>query len=73
MVPVIELRVATPLGIAMDLNPVYVYIACLIESSLVSVPMVLIFIQVIDFFRHREYFNIAIRYVDAKHPLEIFL
>ena len=66
MVPVIELRGAIPLGIAMDLNPVYVYISCLIGSSLVSIPVVLIFRQVIDFFRHRKYFNILIRWVDAK-------
>ena len=66
MVPVIELRGAIPLGIAMGLNPVYVYISCLIGSSLVSIPVVLIFRQVIDFFRHRKYFNIVIRWVDAK-------
>ena len=66
MVPVIELRGAIPLGIAMDLNPGYVYISCLIGSSLVSIPVVLIFRQVIDFFRHRKYFNIVIRWVDGK-------
>ena len=66
MVPVIELRGAIPLGIAMDLNPVYVYISCLIGSSLVSIPVVLIFRQVIDFFRRRKYFNIVIRWIDAK-------
>ena len=66
MVPVIELRGAIPVGIAMDLNPVYVYIACLIGLSLLSVPVVLIFRQVIDFFRHRKYFNIVIRWVDRK-------
>ena len=66
MVPIIELRGAIPLGIAMDLNPIYVYIACLIGSSLVSIPVVLIFRQVIEFFRHRKYFNIVIRWVDAK-------
>ena len=66
MVPVIELRGAIPRGIAMDLNPVYVYISCLIGSSLVSIPVVLIFRQLIDFFRHRKYFNIVIRWVDGK-------
>lgn len=66
MVPVIELRGAIPLGIAMDLDPVYVYISCLIGSSLVSIPVVLIFRQAIDFFRHRKYFNIVIRWVDGK-------
>ncbi|ETJ38920.1 hypothetical protein Q604_UNBC07070G0001, partial [human gut metagenome] len=42
MVPVIELRGAIPLGIAMNLNPVYVYIYCLIASSLVAIPVVLV-------------------------------
>ena len=66
MVPVIELRGAIPLGIAMDLNPLYLYISCLIGSSLVSIPVVLIFRQVIDYFRHRKYFNIVIRWIDRK-------
>lgn len=44
MVPVIELRGAMPLGIAMNLNRLYVYINCLIGSSLVLIPVVLIFI-----------------------------
>ena len=44
MVPVIELRGAIPLGIAMDLNLLYLYISCLIGSSLVSIPVVFIFI-----------------------------
>ena len=66
MVPVIELRGAIPLGIAMDLNPIYVYLSCLIGSSIVSIPVVLVFRQVIDYLRHRKYFNIAIRWVDSK-------
>ena len=66
MVPVIELRGAIPLGIAMNLNPVYVYIYCLIASSLVAIPVVLVFRQVIDYLRHRKYFNQLIRWVDRK-------
>ena len=66
MVPVIELRGAIPLGIAMDLNPIYVYISCLIGSSIVSVPVVLVFRQVIDYLRYKKYFNIVIRWVDEK-------
>lgn len=50
----------------MDLNPLYVYLSCLIESSIVSVSVVLVFRQVIDYLRYRKYFNIAIRWVDAK-------
>ena len=66
MVPVIELRGTIPLGIAMDLNPIYVYLSCLIGSSIVSIPIILVFRQVIDYLRHRKYFNIAIRWVDSK-------
>ena len=49
MVPVIELRGTIPLGIAMDLNPIYVYLSCLIGSSIVSIPVVLVFRQVVDY------------------------
>ena len=66
MVSVIELRCAILLGIAMDLKPIYIYISCLIGSSLVSIPVVLLFRQVIDFLRHKKYFNIVIRWVDTK-------
>lgn len=66
MVPVIELRGAIPLGIAMDLNPIYLYITCLIGSSIVAVPVVLVFRQLIEYLRHRKYFNIIIRWVDKK-------
>ena len=66
MVPVIELRGAIPLGIAMDLNPIYLYITCLIGSSIVAVPVVLVFRQLIEYLRHRKYFNIIIRWVDRK-------
>jgi uncharacterized membrane protein len=66
MLPVIELRGAIPLGIAMNLNPIYVYLSCLIGSSIVSVPVVLVFRQVIDYLRYRKYFNIVIRWLDVK-------
>lgn len=66
MVPVLELRGAIPLGIAMDLNPVYLYIICVIGSSIIAVPVVLVFRRVIEFLRHRKYFNIAIRWIDKK-------
>lgn len=37
MVPVLELRGYIYLGIAVALNPLYLYIICLIGSSLVSI------------------------------------
>ena len=39
MIPVTELRGAIPIGIALDLNPIGVYIASVIGSTLVSVPL----------------------------------
>nr|WP_295597913.1 small multi-drug export protein [uncultured Terrisporobacter sp.] len=39
---------------------------CVIGSSIISVPVVLMFRQVIDYLRHRKYFNIVIRWVDSK-------
>ena len=66
MVPVVELRGAIPLGIAMKLNPVYIYMVCVIGSSIISVPVVLMFRQVIDYLIHRKYFNKVIRWIDKK-------
>lgn len=66
MVLVIELRGAIPLGIGMDLNPIYVYISCLVGSSIVAVPIVLVFRQLIECLRHRKYFNKVIRWLNAK-------
>ena len=66
MVPIIELRGAIPIGIAMDLNPIYLYIICVIGSSIISVPVVLMFRQIIDFLRYRKYFNKVIRWIDKK-------
>ncbi len=66
MIPIIELRGAIPLGIAMNLNPIYLYITCVIGSSIISVPVVLIFRHVIDYLRYRKYFNKIIRWVDKK-------
>ncbi|MCC3869605.1 small multi-drug export protein [Terrisporobacter mayombei] len=66
MISIKELRWAIPLGIAMDLNPIYLYITCVVGSSIIAVPVVLAFRQVIDFFRHRKYFNKVIRWIDKK-------
>ena len=44
----------------------YIYLSCLIGSSIVSVPVVLVFRQVIDYLRNRKYFSIVIRWLDAK-------
>lgn len=66
MIPMVELRGAIPLGIAMGLKPIYVYIVCIIGSSIISVPVVLMFRQVIDYLRYRKYLNKVIRWIDKK-------
>ncbi|CEN21645.1 COG2426 family protein [Paraclostridium sordellii] len=66
MVPVIELRGAIPLGIAMDLNPIYVYISCVIGSTIIGIPVVLLFRKFIEILRHRKYFNQVIKWIDIK-------
>lgn len=66
MVPIIELRGAIPLGIAMKLNPVYVYIFSLIGSTLIAIPIVILFRNIIDYLRHKKYFNKIIRWIDRQ-------
>ena len=46
MVPVIELRGALPIGIAMSLNPILVYLVCVI-GNLLPVPFLIKFAKVI--------------------------
>lgn len=66
MVPIIELRGAIPLGIAMNLNPFYVYCICVIGATLIAIPIVLLFRNIIEYLRHKKYFNKIIKYIDKK-------
>lgn len=66
MVPVIELRGAIPLGIAMNLNPIYVYTSCVIGSTIIGIPVVFLFRKFIRFLRNRKYFNKVIKWIDIK-------
>ncbi|CEO10855.1 membrane protein [[Clostridium] sordellii] len=66
MVPIIELRGAIPLGIAINLKPFYVYCVCVIGATLVAIPIVLLFRNIIEYLRHKKYFNKIIRYIDIK-------
>jgi uncharacterized membrane protein len=66
MVPIIELRGAIPIGVSMDLNPLYLYIFCLIGSTLIAIPIVLLFRHVIAYLRKRKYFNKVVRWIDRK-------
>ena len=66
MIPVTELRGAIPIGIAMNLNIVGVYIVSVIGSTLVSIPLVLCFRNIINFLRDRGLFLGTIKKLDNK-------
>ena len=51
MIPITELRGAIPIGIAQDLNPIGVYIASVLGSTMVSVPLILTFRHVLEFLK----------------------
>ena len=56
MIPVTELRGAIPIGMALDLNPIGVYIASVAGSTLVSVPLVLTYRHIVQFMRDKKIF-----------------
>lgn len=66
MIPVTELRGAIPIGIAMDLNPIGVYIASVIGSTIVSVPLVLTFRHIMQFLKEKEIFLKLLDKIDRK-------
>lgn len=66
MVPVTELRGAIPIGIAMGLNPFGVYILSVIGSTLVSIPLVLTFRQIMEFLKRKKLFVKMVEKIDRK-------
>lgn len=66
MVPVTELRGAIPIGIAIDLNPIGIYIASVLGSTLVSIPLILTFRHIISFFRDISIFKRLVKAIDKK-------
>ena len=66
MLPLIELRGAIPIGIAMDLNPIAVYVASVIGSTIVSIPLILTFRHILNFFRNIDIFLPLVKKVDSK-------
>ena len=66
MLPLTELRGAIPIGIAMDLNPIAVYVASVIGSTIVSIPLILTFRQILNFFRSVDMFLPLVKKVDSK-------
>ena len=66
MLPLTELRGAIPIGIAMDLNPIAVYIVSVIGSTIVSIPLILTFRHILNFFRNIDIFLPLVKNVDSK-------
>ena len=66
MLPLTELRGAIPIGIAMDLNPIAVYIASVRGSTIVSIPLILTFRHILNFFRNIDIFLPLVKKVDSK-------
>lgn len=66
MIPITELRGAIPIGIAIGLNPIGVYIASVAGSTLVSIPLILTFRHIIHFLRDIKMCEGLVRKVDRK-------
>ena len=66
MLPVTELRGAIPIGIAIDLNPIGVYISSVVGSTLVSIPLILTFRHIINFLRKITICEGLVKRVDRK-------
>ena len=73
MIPVTELRGAIPIGIAMDLNPIGVYIASVLGSTLVSVPLVLTYRHIVQFMRDKKILTKLLNKMKAASFLGIIL
>lgn len=55
-IPVIELRGAIPMGILSGLNPILVYIVCVIGSTMISIPLVLTFRHILHILKRFKFF-----------------
>lgn len=66
MIPVTELRGAIPIGIALDLNPIGVYIASVFGSTLVGIPLILTFRHILHFLRTKKIFSRLVSKIDKK-------
>ena len=66
MMPIVELRGAIPLGIALGLNPIGVYISSVVGSTLVSIPLILTFRHIINFLRTKKIFEKLVFKIDRK-------
>ena len=66
MIPITELRGAIPIGIAQDLSPIGVYIASVLGSTMVSIPLILTFRHVLEFLKSITMFEGIVKKIDNK-------
>ena len=66
MIPVTELRGAIPIGIALDLNPIGVYLFSVIGSTLVSIPLVLAYRHIVKYLKDKKLFLFLLNKIDRK-------
>ena len=66
MMPVTELRGAIPIGIAMNLDPLGVYAASVIGSSVISIPLTLTFRHILSFIRGISFLKNISKKIDNK-------
>lgn len=66
MIPITELRGAIPIGIALNLNPIGVYLFSVIGSTLVSIPLVLAYRHIVKFLKDKKLFLFLLNKIDRK-------
>lgn len=66
MVPIIELRGAIPIGMAMDLNPFLIYITCVLGATVVAMPVILTCRYVLGYMKVKNILTGAVNKVENK-------
>ena len=66
MVPIIELRGAIPIGIIQKLNPLYVYISCVIGAIIPAPFLIMFFKDLLKWLKKNKYFKKLGEFLDNK-------
>lgn len=66
MLPVIELRAAIPIGFSKGLNPIGIYVSCVLGATVVSVPIILTCRYILDYMKVKKILTILINKIDKK-------
>lgn len=66
MIPIIELRAAIPIGISMGLNPIGIYISCVLGATLVGIPIILTCRYLLEYMKSKGMLLSVVKKVDEK-------